>query len=164
MANPTLSVSNQAARVFTMLPSTPQVEAVYLGEKGLLAGLAGIQPEPLTDAIAANPWLLGDGGEQPAPTKSHSLFVDHTTLDPTAARRVAEDVHAQNEGVYMLDGPVSGGELRPLRCLTDKHRHRRRQGGLAHDHVRLGIRRRVQARRPAHAVHGAARRRDCVWR
>jgi len=96
-----------------MLPSTPQVEAVYLGESGLMAGLANVKGESLTDAIAASPWLLGDGtGEKPAATKAHTLFVDHTTLDPNAAKQVADTVHQQNKDVFMVDGPVSGGEYK----------------------------------------------------
>jgi 3-hydroxyisobutyrate dehydrogenase len=97
-----------------MLPSTPQVESVYLGDKGLLAGLKNVQGESLTDALAASPWLLGDGdaasAAKPPATQAHTLFVDHTSLDPTAAKRIADTVHEQNKEVLMVDGPVSGGE------------------------------------------------------
>lgn len=99
--------------MFTMLPSTPQVEAVYLGDEGLLAGIKNIKGESLTDAIKANPWLLGDGGEAPPSTTAQSLFVDHTTLDPTAAQRIAGQVNS--DSVLMVDGPVSGGTCAVMR-------------------------------------------------
>jgi 3-hydroxyisobutyrate dehydrogenase len=106
-------VAAEAARVFTMLPSTPQVEAVYLGEGGLLAGLKGVQSGSLSDHVKANPWLIGAGAEPAGTTSAGTLLVDHTTLDPTAAKRIADDVHAQtNNSVHMIDGPVSGGESR----------------------------------------------------
>jgi 3-hydroxyisobutyrate dehydrogenase len=98
-------VAAEAARVFTMLPSTPQVEAVYLGE--------GVQSGSLSDHVKANPWLIGAGAEPAGTTSAGTLLVDHTTLDPTAAKRIADDVHAQtNNSVHMIDGPVSGGESR----------------------------------------------------
>jgi hypothetical protein len=140
-----------------MLPSTPQVESVYLGERGLMAGLIDILKgeQSLTDSIPSAPWLLGDGtGDKPNATTAHSLWVDHTTLDPTAARRVAETVHEQNKDVFMVDGPVSGGEFEgelldnaaaiALRSTdysmaeTDIYRYRWCPGRLAHHHVRLG--------------------------
>lgn len=169
-------VSQAAARVFTMLPSTPQVEAVYLGESGLMAGLANVTGESLTDAIVASPWLLGDGtGDKPAATKAHSLFVDHTTLDPNAAKRIADTVHEQSKDVYMVDGPVSGGGYQVLHpalwaSYTDRlkwkltARYRRSPGWLADDHVRLREPDRLGTRCAAHAVHGAARRRGPVRR
>ncbi|KAL1406174.1 hypothetical protein Q8F55_007861 [Vanrija albida] len=111
--NPALLVKD-AARVFTMLPSTPQVEAVYLGDQGLVAGLKGADASvSLAESVKAAPWLLGDtaGAALPAgQANSHSLFVDHTTLDPTAARRIADSVHEQTSlDALMVDGPVSGG-------------------------------------------------------
>ncbi|GMK60004.1 hypothetical protein CspeluHIS016_0902210 [Cutaneotrichosporon spelunceum] len=104
-------VAAEAARVFTMLPSTPQVESVYLGEAGLLKGLADAPSSgSLTEQLKANPWLIGASDAAPGPTSAHTLLVDHTTLDPTAAKRIADDVHAQtNNLVSMIDGPVSGG-------------------------------------------------------
>lgn len=97
-----------------MLPSTPQVESVYLGDSGLLKGLADAQSSgSLSDHVKANPWLLGGDSAPSGPTTANTLLVDHTTLDPTAAKRVADDVHARtNRSALMIDGPVSGGESR----------------------------------------------------
>lgn len=110
----TARVAKEAARVFTMLPSTPQVEAVYLGDNGLLKGLADVQSGSLSEHVKANPWLLGASAAPSGTTNANTLLVDHTTLDPTAAKRVADDVHSQtNKSALMIDGPVSGGEWRP---------------------------------------------------
>lgn len=107
-------MATDAARVFTMLPSTPQVDAVYLGENGLMSGLAGVNPDQtLSWGVDENPWLCADKGEDgpTSPTDAHTLLVDHTTLDPTAAKRVADTVHKMSEDkVHMIDAPVSGGE------------------------------------------------------
>lgn len=94
-----------------MLPSTPQVEAVYLGDKGLLSGLANAASSgSLSSHVEANPWLLGDSPVPSGKTDANTLLVDHTTLDPTAATRIANDVHDKtNRSVLMIDGPVSGG-------------------------------------------------------
>jgi 2-hydroxy-3-oxopropionate reductase len=66
--------------VITMLPDTPDVEDVILGERGVAAGAA-----------------------------AGTLVIDMSTIDPGAARRIAERLAA--EGVEMLDAPVSGGEV-----------------------------------------------------
>jgi len=65
--------------VVTMLPDTPDVEAVVAGPDGVLAG--------------ARPGLLA---------------IDMSTIDPAAARALAE--RASETGVALLDAPVSGGE------------------------------------------------------
>ena len=65
--------------VVTMLPDTPDVEAVVAGPDGVLAG--------------ARPGLLA---------------IDMSTIDPAAARALAE--RAAETGVALLDAPVSGGE------------------------------------------------------
>ena len=65
--------------VVTMLPDTPDVEAVVAGPDGVLAG--------------ARPGLLA---------------IDMSTIDPAAARALAE--RASQTGVALLDAPVSGGE------------------------------------------------------
>lgn len=108
----TIRVAKEAARVFTMLPSTPQVESVYLGDTGLLKGLSDVQSSgSLSEHVKANPWLLGASAAPSGTTNANTLLVDHTTLDPTAAKRVADDVHAKtNNSALMIDGPVSGGE------------------------------------------------------
>ncbi|WP_034273417.1 2-hydroxy-3-oxopropionate reductase [Haloechinothrix halophila] len=65
--------------VITMLPDSPDVERVALGEDGVLAN--------------AKPGLL---------------YIDCSTIKPDTARAVAEQ--ASQQGVRVLDAPVSGGE------------------------------------------------------
>ena len=82
-ARPAFSPAEVAAQsdvVFTNLPDTPDVEAVALGEKGILEG--------------AHEGLI---------------FVDHSTIQPAAARRIARAL--AERGVLALDAPVSGGDI-----------------------------------------------------
>ena len=65
--------------VVTMLPDTPAVEAVMAGPDGVLAG-----------------------------ARAGLLAIDMSTIDPAAARALAE--RAAAAGVALLDAPVSGGE------------------------------------------------------
>ena len=65
--------------VVTMLPDTPAVEAVMAGPDGVLAG-----------------------------ARAGLLAIDMSTIDPAAARALAE--RAAETGVALLDAPVSGGE------------------------------------------------------
>ena len=65
--------------VVTMLPDTPAVEAVMAGPDGVLAG-----------------------------ARAELLAIDMSTIDPAAARALAE--RASQTGVALLDAPVSGGE------------------------------------------------------
>src|SRR5690606_14626862 len=51
--------------------------------------------------------VLGDDGALAAMSNG-SLFVDHTTVSPAIARRIAEE--AATRGVLALDAPVSGGQ------------------------------------------------------
>ena len=76
---------NDVDAVFTMLPSSPQVEEVYLGENGLAEAL----------------------GELDEQSRKESLFVDCTTLDQGVAKEVA--VRMRAIGADMVDAPVSGG-------------------------------------------------------
>lgn len=72
--------ARQVDVVFTNLPDTPDVEAVVLGANGILNGAhAGL------------------------------IFVDNSTIQPAAARRIAEKFSRQ--GILCLDAPVSGGEV-----------------------------------------------------
>ena len=73
-------VAAQVDVVFTNLPDTPDVEKVALGEKGIIEGAhAGL------------------------------IFIDNSTIQPAAARRIAERLAAKN--VFALDAPVSGGDI-----------------------------------------------------
>lgn len=123
------SIAMSASRILTMLPSTPQVESVYLDPTaGILAGLKDLPPDieplelPLTnmttssDQSSANSKspmrsiidsVTGTGTEHPP----HTILIDQTTLDPTFAMSLAEKVQSETLGrALMLDAPVSGGE------------------------------------------------------
>ena len=71
-------VAAQSEITFTSLPGPPEVEAVALGDTGILAGC-----------------------------RPGSVYIDLSTNAPSLVRRL----HAilQEQGVHMLDAPVSGG-------------------------------------------------------
>jgi len=73
-------VAEQCEWVFTNLPDSPDVEAVALGPNGIIEG-----------------------------AHEGMIFVDHSTIKPETARRIAE-AFAQ-VGVMALDAPVSGGDI-----------------------------------------------------
>ena len=113
-----------ASKIMTMLPSTPQVEAVYLDpQSGILAGLPSSAPPLSPDASSPETSSQEfarelEEAEEELPSSSsseslggaHTLLIDGTTLDPTAAVAIAEKVHqATDGGAVMLDAPVSGG-------------------------------------------------------
>lgn len=82
-ANEALSpkeVAEQADIVFTNLPDSPDVELVALGPDSVIEG-------------------AHDG----------LIFVDHSTIKPATARRIAEELG--QKGVHALDAPVSGGDI-----------------------------------------------------
>ena len=64
--------------VFTMVTDTRAVEEVILGPEGVSSG-----------------------------ARAGALVIDHSTIDPAGARRIASDL--QRQGIEMLDAPVSGG-------------------------------------------------------
>jgi 2-hydroxy-3-oxopropionate reductase len=69
----------QAEIVFTCLPDSPDMEAIVLADDGILAG--------------AKPGLI---------------VVDHSTIKPATARKLADALVAR--GMHFLDAPVSGGQ------------------------------------------------------
>lgn len=73
-------VAEQVEIVFTCLPDSPDVELVALGPDGIIEG-------------------AHDG----------LIYVDHSTIKPETARRVAEKL--AEVGVECLDAPVSGGDI-----------------------------------------------------
>lgn len=78
-----------AGTIVTMLPSSPQVKEVYLGEDGILQGLTEVSES-----------------EQ----NSGTLLIDSTTLDRQTAVDVSRVIRDQNRAVNeMIDAPVSGG-------------------------------------------------------
>ncbi|KAM0751243.1 3-hydroxyisobutyrate dehydrogenase [Meredithblackwellia eburnea MCA 4105] len=81
-------VARLAGTVFTMLPSSPQVEEVYLGENGLWESV-----KELDEA-----------------KRQESLFVDCTSLDQGVAKEVARKM--TELGAAMIDAPVSGGVVK----------------------------------------------------
>jgi 3-hydroxyisobutyrate dehydrogenase len=66
--------------VFICVPDTPDVETVVLGHEGIIA--------------SARPGLI---------------VVDHSTISPTATKRMNEALGAK--GTQLLDAPVSGGDV-----------------------------------------------------
>jgi 2-hydroxy-3-oxopropionate reductase len=77
------SVARQADIVFTMLPDTPDVEAVLFGTGGIAAAL---QP----------------GGPR-------KIVVDMSSISPIATKTFAQKINAL--GADYIDAPVSGGEV-----------------------------------------------------
>ena len=75
-------VARQASVVITMLPDTPDVEAVITGPSGVLSGL-----------------------------RPNTVVIDMSSISPVVTRRLASVVAAQSSGATMLDAPVSGGEI-----------------------------------------------------
>jgi 2-hydroxy-3-oxopropionate reductase len=71
-------VASRTDIVMTMVTDTKAVENVVLGDQGIVRGV-----------------------------RAGSLVVDHSTITPDGARRIASALSAQ--GVEMLDAPVSGG-------------------------------------------------------
>ena len=67
-----------------MLPSSPQVNEVYLSGDGILSAIRS---------------LNGHG---------NTLAIDSTTLDVSTAKQVSKQV-AEEGGIRMVDAPVSGG-------------------------------------------------------
>jgi 2-hydroxy-3-oxopropionate reductase len=79
-AHSAAEVAAQVEVIFTNLPDTPDVELAALGAGGVIEG--------------AHPGLV---------------FVDNSTIQPAAARRIAEALG--EKGVSSLDAPVSGGDI-----------------------------------------------------
>jgi 3-hydroxyisobutyrate dehydrogenase len=127
----TVRLAQHAGRIVTMLPSTPQVEAVYLNEEtGILAGLIGLPDdtpalEPVSaaevDGLVSKPPQTSSTDSTPLPKDPHTILIDQTTLDPTAAVSVAARIRDETGGrALMLDAPVSGGMPAPARGRSSK--------------------------------------------
>ncbi|WP_313691676.1 NAD(P)-dependent oxidoreductase [Halorarum halobium] len=76
-------VAERSDVVLLCLPDSPDVERVVLGDGG--------EPNPVVDGV-------GPG----------TTVIDHSTISPTVAERVAEALAA--EDATLLDAPISGGE------------------------------------------------------
>jgi 2-hydroxy-3-oxopropionate reductase len=75
--------------VITMLPDAPDVDAVVLGDNGVMAG---------AERRAAQ-----------TASKRGVLVIDMSTIAAAAARRIGEQIAAR--GGSLLDAPVSGGDV-----------------------------------------------------
>ena len=82
-------VTRQADIVFTMVPDTPDVEAVLFGANGVAAALQ-------------------QGGGEPG-SKSRKIIVDMSSISPMATKAFAKKINAL--GADYIDAPVSGGEV-----------------------------------------------------
>jgi 2-hydroxy-3-oxopropionate reductase len=80
VADSPADVAAKSDIVMTMVTDTRAVEDVVLGERGIARG-----------------------------ARAGSVVVDHSTIAPDGARRIASALTAQ--GVEMLDAPVSGGSI-----------------------------------------------------
>ena len=80
VASSAREVAESSPIVITCLPDSPDVEAVVLGSAGILEG-----------------------------ARSGSLFIDHSTIKPELARRIADRLG--HHGILALDAPVSGGDV-----------------------------------------------------
>ena len=60
----------------------------------------------VTDTRAVKEVVLGDRGVARG-ARPGSLVIDHSTIDPAGAQRIASEL--QRQGIEMLDAPVSGG-------------------------------------------------------
>ncbi|KAF8306422.1 hypothetical protein DL93DRAFT_2088625 [Clavulina sp. PMI_390] len=87
-----LEVARRANTIFTVLPSSPQVQAVYLGGSGVVEALHSPTPSSPVSAEFDN---------------EPKIFVDSTTLDVHIARDVAAKMSSAGAG--MVDAPMSGG-------------------------------------------------------
>jgi 2-hydroxy-3-oxopropionate reductase len=79
-ANSPKEVASRTEILFTNLPDSPDVELVALGPDGILDGI-----------------------------KDGMIYVDHSTIKPSTARRIAEEF--SQKGAFSLDAPVSGGDI-----------------------------------------------------
>ena len=71
-------VAARSEVIFTMVTDTKAVDAVVLGGDGIAAG-----------------------------ARAGAVVIDHSTISPSAARRIGRSLWAR--GVHLLDAPVSGG-------------------------------------------------------
>jgi len=78
-------VARQADVIFTMVPDTPDVEAVLFGENGVAAGL------------------------QASSGAGRKIVVDMSSISPMATKAFASKINAL--GADYVDAPVSGGEV-----------------------------------------------------
>jgi 2-hydroxy-3-oxopropionate reductase len=71
-----------------------------------VAAMSDVVFTMVTDTRAVEGVILGAGGVASG-ARAGTLVIDHSTIDPAGARRIASELERQ--GVEMLDAPVSGG-------------------------------------------------------
>jgi 2-hydroxy-3-oxopropionate reductase len=82
-------VAERAEIVITMLPDSPDVEQVYLGEDGVIAGARE--------------------GVKAATAEKNPILIDMSSVAPSTAQAVS--AAAREVGADALDAPVSGGDV-----------------------------------------------------
>ncbi|HKE86143.1 MAG TPA: NAD(P)-dependent oxidoreductase, partial [Vicinamibacterales bacterium] len=90
--------------------SAPLVSAgaVAGGSPADVAAKSDVIVTMVTDTKAVEEVVLGEHGIERG-ARAGSVVVDHSTIDPNGARRIAGEL--QRRGVEMLDAPVSGGSI-----------------------------------------------------
>jgi 3-hydroxyisobutyrate dehydrogenase-like beta-hydroxyacid dehydrogenase len=99
------SLTVWARRREAMVPLTA-AGAVACGSAADVAAACDIIVTMVTDTQAVEDVVLGEGGIARR-ARPGSLLIDHSTIAPEGARRIAGELQAL--GVEMLDAPVSGG-------------------------------------------------------
>ena len=112
-----LARAGHRVTVYNRTAARAEAWLARLAAEGLDVGMAATPPEAARDqdvvlACVGNDQdlahvVLGEAGALAA-MAAGTLFVDHTTVSPGLARRVAAE--AQARGVLALDAPVSGGQ------------------------------------------------------
>src|SRR5262245_26397115 len=90
--------------------SAPLVSAgaVPSGSPADVAAKSDVIVTMVTDTKAVEEVVLGEHGIERG-ARAGSVVVDHSTIDPNGARRIAGELQAR--GVEMIDAPVSGGSI-----------------------------------------------------
>src|SRR6266540_3860947 len=124
--------------VITMLPDSPDVEAVVLGAPSTHSAGSGQADSGQSDGVLA--------GGRPG-----LLVIDMSTIAPSVARSIAATL--EQHGMRMLDAPVSGGDVGAINATLSIM-----AGGAAEDMQRAaGVR---GARYDDHALRAKRQRAD----
>ncbi|WVW82172.1 hypothetical protein I302_104178 [Kwoniella bestiolae CBS 10118] len=125
-------MAKMASRILTMLPSTPQVESVYLDpQDGILSGIQTLpenEPPPNSARTSQNgtkgmeelssSTTISPGPSSSAPvippldssttispistSSPHTLLIDCTTLSPVSAANIAKKIHEATNGKVVM--------------------------------------------------------------
>ena len=94
-------VAKKAEFIITMLPNTPDVEAVLFGERGVASGLDPAPPSLPEDGSPSS--AMGAGRAK------GKLVIDMSSISPLATKTYAARI--RERGADYLDAPVSGGDV-----------------------------------------------------